>query len=187
MIIRVASVRPPKVNGVRRAAELLSAQFGIPFSGIIIESMESGSAVSDTPMSIRELMQGAEYRAKNIFQKNGTDRLFTVGVEGGLFSEQDRTFLQSWACVYDGSRTTFGASGCIELPESLTRDVVERQLELGKAIDAFANRTDVRSKQGTFGILTDDLVTREDSFAAAALHAFMPFFNGKMYGDYGNK
>jgi inosine/xanthosine triphosphatase len=187
MIIRVASKRPPKVNGIRRAAELLSAQFGIAFSGIIFESEESGSAVADTPLSVGELMQGAEYRAKNIFHTEGNDRLFTVGVEGGLFIVRNRTFLQSWACVYDGSRTTFGASGCIELPQSLARDVVDRHIELGVAIDTFAKRTDVRSKQGTFGILTDDLVTREDSFAAAAVNAFMPFFNEKIYGVNGNK
>ncbi len=187
MIIRIASTRPPKVNGVRRAVELLSGQFDIPFSGIVFESKESGSTVANTPMSIGELMQGAEFRAKNIFHNEGSDRLFTVGVEGGLFVERDRTFLQSWTCVFDGNRTAFGASGCIELPGSLARDVVDRHIELGIAIDTFADRTDVRSNQGTFGILTDDMVTREDSFFAAALNAFVPFFNGKIYSDYSNK
>ena len=200
MIIRIASTRPPKVNGVRRAVELLSVKFGIPFTGIVFESEESGSTVADTPMSIGELMQGAEFRAKNIFHKEGNDRLFTVGVEGGLFIERDRTFLQSWTCVFDGNRTAFGASGdevvgtfCVATCRLRQFKPDEKKLlsligiELGIAIDMFADRTDVRSNQGTFGILTDDLVTREDSFVAAALNAFVPFFNGKIYSDYSNK
>lgn len=182
MIIRIASVRPPKVNGVRRAVEMLGARFGFPLSGIVFESEETVSDVADTPMSIGETMRGAENRAKNIFRRDERRVLLTVGVEGGLFTERGRTFLQSWICVYDGARTAFGASGCIELPDRLSRDVVDRGVELGIAIDAFAKRSDVRSTQGTFGILTDDLFTREDSFADAAVNAFMPFFNGKIYG-----
>jgi inosine/xanthosine triphosphatase len=187
MIVSIASTRPPKINGVRRALEQLSVQFGIPFSSIRIDSVEAASAVADTPTSVRELMQGAENRARSIFDSTLQGAAFTVGVEGGLFIEHERVFLQSWTCVFNGIRTSFGASGCIEIPEGLAREVIGKRVDLGIAIDSFAKQSDVRSNQGTFGILTDDLVTREDSFAVAALNAFMPFFNQKIYGTSENK
>lgn len=187
MIVRIASTRPPKINGVRRALEQLSARFGIPFSSIRIVSVDAASAVADTPVSVSELMRGAEHRARSIFDASLQEPAYTVGAEGGLFIEHERVFLQSWTCVFDGIRTSFGASGCIEIPERLSREVIGNNIDLGIAIDAFAKRSDVRSNQGTFGILTDDMVTREDSFAAAALNAFMPFFNEKIYGTAENK
>jgi non-canonical (house-cleaning) NTP pyrophosphatase len=54
-------------------------------------------------------------------------------------------------------------------------------VDLGVAIDRFAEEVDVRSKQGTFGILTRDLITREDSFETAAIFALTPVFNKNIY------
>jgi len=39
----------------------------------------------------------------------------------------------------------------------------------------------VRSKQGAWGVLSRDLLTRSDSFEAALLAAFAPFYNAKLY------
>lgn len=187
MIVRVASTRPPKIIGVRRALERLFVQFTLSASSFRIESIDAPSGVRDTPMSVEESMRGAEHRARHVFMHDAHEESYSVGVEGGLFTEHRRLFLQSWACVFDGERTNFGASGCIELPSRLAEEVIERKLELGVAIDYFARATDIRSNQGTFGIVTNDMVTREDSFAEAALLAFMPFFNKNIYGTSGNK
>jgi hypothetical protein len=40
---------------------------------------------------------------------------------------------------------------------------------------------DVRSKQGAWGILSRDLLTRAMSFEAALIAAFAPFYNPKLY------
>jgi inosine/xanthosine triphosphatase len=187
MIVRIASTRQPKINGVHRALEKLSVQFTLSPSSWRIESTEAPSGIRDTPMSVEESMRGAEHRARHVFRQDPHEELYAVGVEGGLFTEHRRLFLQSWACVFNGERTSFGASGCVELPSRLAEEVIERNVELGIAIDRFARATDVRSNQGTFGIVTNDMVTREDSFTEAVLLAFMPFFNKNIYGTSGNK
>ncbi|MDE3057865.1 MAG: DUF84 family protein [Bacteroidota bacterium] len=186
MIIAIASTRAPKVNGVKRAFEKLNGKF-LPADGrLSFESIESDSGVSATPTSLAEVMKGARNRADRVFQtlraRAGVNEdILSIGVEGGLYSVGRVVFLQSWACVCDGTDFWFGSSGSIQLPLALSQAVIEEGKDLGKVIDGFAEQRDVRSNQGTWGILTSDMVTREDSFELAALNALAPLFNRKMY------
>jgi inosine/xanthosine triphosphatase len=186
MIIAIASTRAPKVNGVKRAFEKLRGKFLFTDGQLSFESIESESGVSATPTSIAELMKGARNRAEHTFQVLSVrvglnEHIFSVGVEGGLHSVSGITFLQSWACVHDGVDFWFGSSGSILLPDALSHAVLDEGKDLGKVIDAFAEQRDVRSNQGTWGILTRDIITREDSFELAAINALAPLFNKKMY------
>ncbi len=182
MRVLIASMRAPKVNGVQRAFRKLSHV--APFDAIIFEPMQIESGVQATPLSIEELMTGARQRAETAFTNAGAEKsemVFSVGVEGGVYISQKRVFLQSWACIYDGKDCSFGSSGSIEIPQALSEAVIRDGADLGKVIDIFAEQNDVRSNQGTWGILTADLITREDSFELATLNALAPFFNKKMY------
>lgn len=181
MIIIIASTRVPKINGVKKAVEKISSHFGVDRTSISFTSVEAQSGVSDTPKSIEELMRGAQQRAQFVFQQNGNERVLSIGVEGGLFKSGEKIFLQSWACAFNGEQFFFGSSGSIELPTELADTVMNDGVDLGIAIDRFAEEADVRSKQGTFGILTCDFVTREDSFETATIFALMPLFNNTIY------
>jgi inosine/xanthosine triphosphatase len=186
MHVGIASTRAPKVEGVKRAFKKLSARFSFNFFDITFEPLQIESGVSDTPLSIEELMRGARQRAESAYQKiistvHEGERVLAVGVEGGLHVEREAVFLQSWACIFDGMQVSFGSSGSIEIPAALSQAVVRKGADLGKVIDVFAERHDVRSNEGTWGILTDDVITREDSFETAAVIALMPFFNKKIY------
>ncbi len=181
MLIQIASTRFPKINGVKKAVHSIAKKFQIPTEEILFETTETNSGVSDTPKSIEELMRGAQTRAKNIFQKRNDSETFSVGVEGGLFRISGKVFLQSWTCVYDGTECYFGSSGSIEIPAALSEAVMDNGADLGIVIDGFAEKRDVRSKQGTFGILSDDIISREDSFELATIFAMMPIFNRKVY------
>jgi non-canonical (house-cleaning) NTP pyrophosphatase len=48
-------------------------------------------------------------------------------------------------------------------------------------IDEVAGGRDIRSKQGAWGVLSRDLVTRSLSFELALIAAFAPFYNPKFY------
>ncbi len=48
-------------------------------------------------------------------------------------------------------------------------------------IDDFAGIRDVRSKQGAWGVLSRNLLTRSMSFEAALIAAFAPFYNRELY------
>lgn len=133
-------------------------------------------------MSVEELMRGARQRAEQVFTAVHGEPSVAVGVEGGLFQEHGTLFLQSWTCVFDGERPYYGSSGALALPATLASLVIDDGLSLGAAIDHFTQKIDIRSRQGTYGVLTKDIVTREDSFAAATTFALMPLFHASVYG-----
>ena len=201
-IIAVGSKRAPKINAVKAALEAFSPSF-FSGSGFELVGLEVESGVSHTPASRDELMRGARQRAETLVQIARKDKLhwnYFVGLEGGLDvvyeststvparrrsdSEQNgrrRVFLESWAYVSDGARGHYGRSGGIEVPESLAREVLENGIELAVAIDRFAGTVGIRDKQGAWGVLSSDLITRQEAFRVAVMAAFAPFYNMKMY------
>jgi non-canonical (house-cleaning) NTP pyrophosphatase len=40
----------------------------------------------------------------------------------------------------------------------------------------------IRDEQGAWGVLSGDLIHRDESFRVAVITAFAPFYNAKMYG-----
>jgi len=91
--------------------------------------------------------------------------------------------LRGWAYASDGKNGAFGATPSISVPASLAKKVIEGRRELGLVIDEVAGVQDVRSRQGAWGILSRDLVTRAMSFEVALIAAFAPFYNKAMYSE----
>lgn len=140
------------------------------------------------PLTDWELMSGARQRAHGVRDQLIQQRLevdLYVGLEGGFHSisidGEWHTFLRGWAYATDGQRGCFGMSPSIEVPAAIVSDVVQGKRELGIVIDDFAGVRDVRSKQGAWGVLSRDLITRSMSFEAALIAAFAPFYNRKLY------
>ncbi|HXM95825.1 MAG TPA: DUF84 family protein [Candidatus Dormibacteraeota bacterium] len=92
-----------------------------------------------------------------------------------------RVFLESWAYVTDGERGYFGRSGGVECPEALAHEVLEKGVELAVAIDKFADASGIRDAQGAWGVLSSNLITRQEAFRVAVIAAFAPFYNAKLY------
>jgi inosine/xanthosine triphosphatase len=185
--IAVGSTRKPKLNAV---VEVASAIATLLNSGQALDVVgyEVDSGVGHTPASRGELMQGARQRAEALQAKlraNGTSADFFVGVEGGLDVATEngvkRVFLESWAYVSDGTAGHFGCSGSIELPQVLAEEVLTRGKELGLAIDEFAGAVGIRDGQGAWGVLSRNLISRQESFRRAVEVAFAPFYNAQMY------
>jgi inosine/xanthosine triphosphatase len=190
IIIAVGSNRRPKLNAVREALELIGPSFeeGAQFE---IIGVEVASGVRHTPLSREDVMKGARQRAQALVQlareKNEPWQFF-VGLEGGLDVMREnglrQVFLESWAYVSDGQgRGAFGQSGAVMVPETLAVQVVDQGIELAEAIDAFAGGYGIRDAQGAWGVLTRNLITRQDAFRIAVVSAFAPFFNREMYSS----
>jgi inosine/xanthosine triphosphatase len=187
IFVAVGSTRKPKLGAVREALNLIGA-FLAPELEIEVVGTEVESGVSHTPISREELMQGARQRAEAV-AKRATQYSepwnYFVGLEGGFDVIQDngrrRVFLESWAYVSDGTQGFFGRSGSIEVAESIAEEVVDRGTELSVAIDRFAGEVGIRDAQGAWGVLSGNLITRQDSFCLAVTAAFAPFYNAKMY------
>ena len=140
------------------------------------------------PLTDWELMSGARERALAVRELLVEQKLETdlyVGLEGGFHSisveGEWHTFLRGWAYVTDGETGSFGMSPSIAVPPAIVKSVIEGRQELGLVIDEVAGARDVRSKQGAWGVLSRDLLTRSMSFEAALIAAFAPFYNSRLY------
>ena len=187
-IIAVGSTRKPKVDAVTSAVEAYARSRGGP-GGFRVIGCDVPSRVSHTPVGRQELMAGARGRAEALAplaKARGETWRYFVGVEGGLDVLQNEggrlALLQSWVYVCDGAgRSAYGHSAGVLLPEPLAVQVLDRGVELSAAIDEYAGIARIRDGQGAVGVLTNQLITREDAFRSAAIAAFAPFFNSGMY------
>jgi non-canonical (house-cleaning) NTP pyrophosphatase len=59
--------------------------------------------------------------------------------------------------------------------------VLEKGVELSVAIDKFSGEAGIRDAQGAWGVLTRNLIARQEAFRVAVIAAFVPFYNEKMY------
>lgn len=62
---------------------------------------------------------------------------------------------------------------------ALANEVLHRGPELGLAIDEYA-AVGIRDGEGAWGILSDGLISRCESFCLAVIAAFTPFYNTRM-------
>jgi inosine/xanthosine triphosphatase len=202
VIIAVGSTRKPKLNAVSEALAAFAPVLA-PDATFEVVGAEVESGVNHTPASCDELMRGARQRAEALVKlanEKSEPWQYFVGLEGGLDvvyegASQDellrhaamkqngrrRVFLESWAYVTDGTRGHYGRSGGVEMPDALAHEVLENGVELSVAIDKFAGAVGIRDAQGAWGVLSSNLITRQEAFRIAVVAAFAPFYNEKMY------
>jgi inosine/xanthosine triphosphatase len=187
--IAVGSERAAKVLAVRASIARIA---GIDSSwkdiNVVARAVETN--IPAMPLTDWQLMQGARERAlavRDLLQARRLEAELYVGLEGGFHSisieGEWHTFLRGWAFATDGKRGHFGSSPSISVPNLLVKKVIEGRSELGLVIDEVSGKRDVRSREGAWGVLTRDLVTRSMSFELALIAAFAPFYNAKMYTD----
>ena len=188
ILVAVGSTRRPKLNAVWEGLTVFGPQLD-PNAQFEVVGVEVESGVGHTPTTRAELMAGARQRAEALVrmgrESNAGWRYF-VGLEGGLDVMQENgqrlVFLENWAYVTDGAgRSAFGQSGSILIPAPLAVEVLDRGAELAAAIDAYAGGQGIRDAQGAWGVLTRNLITRQDAFRIAVINAFAPFFNAALY------
>jgi non-canonical (house-cleaning) NTP pyrophosphatase len=69
------------------------------------------------------------------------------------------------------------ASSC----PSRSSSASDEGVELAEAIDAFAGGRGIRDAQGAWGVLSRNLITRQDAFRTSVINAFAPFFNAGVF------
>jgi non-canonical (house-cleaning) NTP pyrophosphatase len=201
MKIIIASTRAAKIDAARLAVARIAA-IDARWGAAEILACAVDTDAPAMPLSDEEMLRGAQARAHGALEiwrrethgaqiveanaqpGSADDEIFFVGLEGGLhtiaFNNEPQTFLRGWACVTDGMKMSFGASGSILVPRAIVRRVVNEGRELGVVIDEVAGARDVRSRQGAWGVLSRDLIARAQSFETALVAAFAPFYN-KIY------
>ena len=191
MKIAIGSTREPKVGTVKEAWEV--------FGPMLLEDLDEKTTfpsydVSNggpkMPLSVTELMDGAKNRAEHLMlqlKREKAEADYYIGLEAGfnvIDSEgpHRRAFLESWAYVSDGYMGFHGHGGGLYVPSSIADPVIDRGIELGIVMDRLTNQQEVGNKQGTWGVLTQDILTRKHSFVIALIAAFAPFYHPEAYG-----
>ena len=188
VLVAVGSTRQPKVNAVSEALRAFGSMLE-PNAEFRVVGEEVPTGVGHTPLSRAELMAGARGRVEALVRLSRERQepwRYFVGLEGGLDVVHESggrlVFLESWAFVSDGAgREAYGRLGGVLLPEPLAVEVLDRGMELSVAIDGYAGGRDIRDAQGAWGVLTRNLITRQESFRIALIAAFAPFFNASFY------
>lgn len=166
----------------------LNSQPCEPVSPALPKSFRDGavrkSSGAQSKLTSRRFIAGARARALAVRESLAAESSFAdyyVGLEGGfhtrLIEKTEHTFLRGWVCVTDGERESFGSTSSIGVPTYFARRVIDEGRELGSVIDEITVEKDVRSRQGTWGVLSLDLITRSASFEVAVIAAFALFYN----------
>ena len=190
MKIAIGSTREPKVGAVKEAWEV--------FGPMLLEDLDEKTTfpsydVSNggpkMPLSVTELMDGAKNRAEHLMLQLKREKVeadYYIGLEAGfnvIDSEgpHRRAFLESWAYVSDGYKGFFGHGGGLYVPSLVADPVIDRGIELGIVMDRITNQSGVGNGKGSWGVLTQDMMSRQSSFVIALIAAFAPFYHPEAY------
>lgn len=167
--IAVGSLNPVKINAVRSVALHWTAE-------VEIVPIAVASGVPDQPWGDDETIRGAIQRARAAREAVGAD--VGVGIEGGVVqspSGQLRTC--AWAAVaYADDQVEVGGSLSMPLPQ-VVGDLVRAGTELGHAIDHVAQLSNTKHGAGAVGILTANLVDRQQAYETIVAYAFAPLLS----------
>lgn len=158
MIIAVGSLNPVKLGAIR---EVMTVRF--PKADFVPVAVDSG--VSVQPIGLAETLRGARNRARSAFDLGSCE--LAVALESGLVPvPETRTgYMNLTACaIFDGREMYVGLGPAFELPDEVTRLVVDEGLELDPAVRR-AGLTDnarIGYAQGIIGVLSQGRVTRQD-------------------------
>ena len=161
-------------NEPKRLAVSNAFQKAFPDTDIVVETVSADSGVSSHPLNGSETLQGALNRAAHARQqKPGAD--FYVGVEGGLIQIDDRTWLHGLIAVSNAEGETYtGVSAGVELRGILLVAAHEGR-ELNESLHEHFELKDIGKANGFYGLVSNDVVTREDAYIQAIIFALAPF------------
>lgn len=142
------------------------------------------------PLSVTDLMNGTMNRVENLIlqlKREKTEADYYVGLEMGFnvvdsHGPRRMAFLESWAYVSDGHRGSYGHSGGITVPPRIADPVIDRGIDLSIVLDRFASELEIESDQGSWGMLTRDILSARHAYVVALISAFAPFYNPTAFG-----
>jgi inosine/xanthosine triphosphatase len=129
------------------------------------------------------MIHGAKIRAKHCLTNLEKEADFGVGIEGGIASNKYGTFLKAWVVILTKTNEIgIGSSPAILMPKTWTEAITETH-ELGKVVDSNAGtgKTNIKQKEGAFGVLTDNLIERKDALSLAVISALSVIKKKKLY------
>ena len=174
MLIAIWTLRKPKLEAVESALQN-SPYF--KWKTIEYKAFKVESNVSDMPLSIKEIMQWAKNRVKNLRTKiSNAD--FYIWLEWWTSKIWNRYFL-FWTTYIENQdgKWYYGFSPMMEIPNNIAKELYQNKADLWTLIEKYSNKQDIRSHNWTLWELSDDMIKRKESFVFATQAAIAPFFN----------
>ena len=172
--IAVASTNPVKVQATLHGFERMFP--GLSFE---VKTVSVPSGVSDQPASDRETLQGALNRANNAAIKI-PDAHYWVGIEGGVAEHQGEMAAFAWVVIQSNGMVGKSRTGMFFLPNQIA-SLIRQGKELGEADDVVFSLSNSKQANGAIGILTGDVIDRQQLYQHAIILALVPFKNKKLY------
>ncbi|MGV3465638.1 MAG: DUF84 family protein [Heyndrickxia sp.] len=155
MLVAIGSKNPAKINAVKQAFKEMNME-------VEIQPMDVPSGVSEQPFSDEETIKGAVQRAENCL--NNQEVKIAIGLEGGVTESEFGLCVCNWGALVEREKSPIIAGGArIILPNEISLRLREGE-ELGPVMDDYANKKNVRKKEGAIGVFTNGQVTREEMF-----------------------
>jgi inosine/xanthosine triphosphatase len=175
MRVVVGSQNPVK----RDAAYQAFCQY---FVDVKIISVRVDSGVKPFPMSQTETVQGAINRARHAQQKEPSAD-FAVGIEGGLVTFNNATYIQAIAAVLKKMEISVARSVAIEVSQKLV-DRLDPTSDASKVtVDRWMGRNNLFQNEGVMGVLTQNRLTRTQVLCDTVVCALPRFLLPEFYPD----
>lgn len=160
----VGSENPVKVGAV--AAVIARCATSVVVYGVAVPS-----GVPDQPWGDDETRAGALARARAALATDSAADL-GVGLEGGVVREADGSVRTcAWAAIVDRQGAeSVGGSLAMPLPPGVVA-LLEQGMELGHAMDAIVQTTNIKQGRGAVGVLTGNLLTRQQAYEPLVTYA----------------
>ena len=172
--IVIASQNPVKSGAIAGAFARLFPQ---TTSDIVRVSVDSG--VPDQPMSDTETKQGAQNRVALARQCRPSADLW-AGIEGGIERDDQGMSAFAWIIVESVQQRGAVRTASFPLPPRVV-ELIEQGVELGHANDEVFGRENSKHEEGAVGTLTGGVIDRKELYEHAAVLAFTPFKNPKLF------
>jgi inosine/xanthosine triphosphatase len=177
--IIVASKNPVKIQAALSAFQKL-----FPGEQFQVASLSTPSGVNDQPSSDEETLAGALNRTLNAASAVGQAD-YWVGIEGGIEDGEQGMEAFAWIVVYGKNPAGSlyagkGRTGTFFLPPPVA-DLVRQGKELGEADDIIFKRSNSKQENGAVGLLTGNVIDRQQFYEQAVILALIPFKNPTLY------
>lgn len=182
MLVLVGSINPVKLAPVQA---VLARAF--PEARVLAVSAASG--VPDQPIGAEQIRRGAEQRSRAALThetvpqavRAAAGQVWGVGLEGGVIFEEELPWLTGAVAILSSDgRYALAWSPRVLLPPGVAGAVRDGE-ELGPVLDVLSGVKDSKTKQGTIGYLTNNLVPRGLSWEVAFACALAPFLHPQLY------
>ncbi|MFC5733539.1 DUF84 family protein [Cytobacillus gottheilii] len=150
------------IIGSKNPAKILAAETAFQEYPAELFSIDAASNVSEQPFSDEETISGAINRARDAMQKGSGE--IGIGLEGGVVETEYGLYLCNWGALYEEGQPPIIAGGArIPLSEEIAVKL-RAGMELGPVMDEYAQKENVRKKDGAIGIFTSGRISRIDMF-----------------------